>query len=231
MDNDVKKPKHVAFVMDGNRRWATERGLPKMFGHTEGAKTMKKVMKRAVESGIEYVTFWALSTENLKERSEDELKHLFSLFCKMVDYLSDLEEEGVRVRVIGNISGLPKDVQQAMQTVEDKTAHNTRVQMILAVNYGGRDEIRRAVQKIVNNIKSGELVTEDLISDNLDTAGIPYPDLVIRTGGKSRLSGFLPWQTIYSEIYLTNTLWPDFDEIAFDEAFKWYTGIERNFGK
>lgn len=231
MENDVPKPKHIAFVMDGNRRWATERGLPKMLGHTEGAKTMKQIVIHASKLGIPYLTFWALSTENIKERSESELKHLFSLFVELVNYISDLDEQGVKVKVIGNMLALPVEVQQALNTMVEKTSHNTKLTLILAVNYGGRDELVRSVKRLMISQIKPEEVDEEIFGSFLDTASIPDTDLIIRTGGKYRLSGFLPWQSVYAEMYFSDILWPAFDVSAFDIALKWYSLVERNFGK
>ncbi len=224
-------PKHVAIVMDGNRRWAAERGLPKMVGHTEGAKTMKKIIAHAIKRGVGNLTFWALSTENIKERSESELSHLFGLFKRLVEYLGDLKKEGVRVLVIGDINGLPEDVHRSLSQVVEDTKDGTVLTMSLAVNYGGRDELLRVAKKVIEQGITSEQLSEEVFSSFLDTSGVSDPDLVIRTGGKHRLSGFLPWQSVYAELYFTDTFWPDFDEIAFDAALGWYTSVERNFGK
>ena len=224
-------PKHVAIIMDGNRRWATDRGLPKIMGHTEGAKAMKHIIKQAITRNISYLTFWALSTENIQERSESELSHLFSLFKRLVGDLGVLTTEGVRVLVIGNVNGLPLDVQGALATVIEETKGGTVMTVILAVSYGGRDELLRTIRTLLRQgIQEGQ-VNEGVIQSFLDTAEIPDPDLIIRTGGKHRLSGFLPWQSVYSELYFTDTLWPDFDEAMFDAALGWYGTVERNFGK
>lgn len=224
-------PNHVAIIMDGNRRWATTRGLPKIVGHTEGAKVMKKIIAHAIKRGIDNLTFWALSTENIKERSESELSHLFGLFKRLVEYLGDLKKEGVRVLVIGDMNGLPPDVRDSLAAVVDKTKGGTMLTMVLAVNYGGRDELLRVVKEVVERKVVGEQLDESILASFLDTSGIPDPDLIIRTGGKHRLSGFLPWQSVYAELYFTDIFWPDFDEAAFDAALGWYTSVERNFGK
>jgi undecaprenyl diphosphate synthase len=224
-------PNHVAIIMDGNRRWATKRGLPKIIGHTEGAKAMKRIIAQAIKRNISYLTFWALSTENIHERSEGELSHLFGLFKRLVEYLGDLTKEGVRVLVIGDMSGLPQDVQGALTTVVEETRGGNAMTMILAVNYGGRDELVRAVHKMCAIGTPLEQLDEAMFGSLLDTSGVPDPDLIIRTGGKHRLSGFLPWQSVYAELYFTDTFWPDFDEASFDAALTWYGAVERNFGK
>ncbi len=224
-------PKHVAIIMDGNRRWATAHGLPKLLGHTKGANIAKRVVKRASERGVEYITLWALSTENVKERTPQEVDHLFSLLENVVEYLGELLDAGVRFQVIGNIAEIPQKAQQVVYDVVEQTKHNTGIVLTLAINYGGRDEIVRLVQRYVQSGQGVGAVTEEGLGQYLDTVGMPEPDLIIRTGGKHRLSGFLPWQSVYSELYFTDTLWPDFDEAMFDAALGWYGTVERNFGK
>lgn len=224
--------------MDGNRRWATERGKPKLFGHTEGAKTLKKVAKACKERNIPYMTVWALSTENLQNRSETELKHLFSLFNQLTDYLNDFFENNTKLKLIGNLSELPEKTQDKLNQVVEKTKDNDGMTLTLAVNYGGRDEIMRAFKKLMDEqsrspLLMGEVSTviEEKISQYLDTHDLPDPDLIIRTGGHQRLSGFLPWQSTYSELYFTDTFWPDFDETELDKAIAWFEEQQRNRGK
>lgn len=221
--------RHLAIIMDGNRRWATERGLPKLLGHTEGAKTLKAIAKAVQKRGIPYLTLWALSTENLKERSEEELKHLFSLFKQLVDYLGDFIENNVRLQLIGDLEKLPRDVQEKLFNVVEKTKNHTGMVLTLAINYGGRDEILRAVNRIIKEKK--ELTNEVEFEKYLDTVGLPDPDLIIRTGGHQRLSGYLPWQSTYSELYFTKTYWPAFSEEELNTAIEWFEGEQRNRGR
>ena len=242
---DNKELQHIAIIMDGNRRWATKQGKPKMLGHTEGAKNLKRIAKAVKKLGIKNLTVWALSTENLK-RSEKELKHLFSLFSKLTDYLDDFFQEGVRCNIVGDISKLPEKVQHNLQEIVEKTKDNSEMTLTLAINYGGRDEIIRAIKKFVEGNESLPLLggdhtsrsewvegvlTEEKFSKLLDTHDLPDPELIIRTGGHQRLSGFLPWQCTYSELYFTDTFWPAFDEAELDKAIEWYREQQRNRGK
>lgn len=217
--------------MDGNRRWATARGLPKLVGHTKGAQGAKRIVQRAEQCGVKYITLWALSTENVKERNTQEVDHLFSLLENLVEYLGELLDNGVRFRTIGDIAAIPQRAQQVLHDVTERTKNNIGIVLTLAINYGGRDEIVRLVQRYMQSGQGADTVTEEALERCLDTMGMPEPDLIIRTGGKRRLSGFLPWQSVYSELYFTDTFWPDFDEAAFDTALGWYTSVERNFGK
>lgn len=227
---------HIAIIMDGNRRWATERGLPKLLGHTEGAKTLKTIAKAVQKRGVPYLTLWALSTENLKERSEEELKHLFSLFKQLVDYLGDFIENNVRLKLIGNLQELPSDVRETLNNVAEETKDHTGMVLTLAINYGGRDEIVRAINKLIKSPPPSRgrlegVIDEEQFSQYLDTAGLPDPDLIIRTGGHQRLSGYLPWQSTYSELYFTKTFWPAFTEEELDKAIGWFEEQQRNRGK
>ncbi len=199
---------HVAIIMDGNRRWATERNLPKLIGHTEGGKNLKKIITACKDRGVNFLTVWALSTENIKERGPEELKHLFSLFEKLVDYLGDFQKNNVRANIIGDISKLPTSTQNKLIELVEKTKNSTGLVFTLAVNYGGRDEMLRAIKKIIDSNISSNEITEETINQNLDTTNLPEPELIIRTGGASRLSGFMPWQGIYSELYFTKKYWP-----------------------
>lgn len=219
-------PRHIAIIMDGNRRWAAERGKPKMLGHTEGAKNIKRIIQTAKSAGIPYLTLWALSTENL-QRSADELKHLFSLFERLADYIPDLLESDVRVRIIGNLSLLPAGTAEKLREVEEKTKANASITVSFAIAYGGRDEIIRAI----NTMGVSAPITESEFPEYLDTADLPDPDLIIRTGGRHRLSGFLPWQSVYSELYFTDTYWPVFDEAEFQKSIAWFKEQQRNIGK
>lgn len=230
-ENTQNELKHVAIIMDGNRRWATERGLPKLIGHTEGGKNLKRVIGACQKRNIKYLTVWALSTENLKERGTEELKHLFSLFEKLIDYLGDLNKNNICVKIIGDLTKLPESTQEKLIEISQLTKDNTGLFLIIGVNYGGRDEIIRGIKKIIESKIAPTEITEDLLSKYLDTAEIPEPDLIIRTGGARRLSGLLPWQSIYSELYFTPTYWPAFSEEDLDEAIKWFQEQKRNRGK
>ncbi|MBU0660737.1 di-trans,poly-cis-decaprenylcistransferase [Patescibacteria group bacterium] len=223
---------HIAAIMDGNRRWATERGMPKLLGHTQGAKNILSVVKEVMAHDVKFLTLYALSTENLK-RSEEELAHLFSLFNKLVDSLDKFIENNVQFRVIGNMSLLPQKTQDKLQEVVEKTSTYTESTLVLtlAVAYGGRDEITRAVQKIMQSNISVEDVTEKSFGDYLDTVGMPDVDLLIRTGGHKRLSNFLPWQSTYAEYYFTDVFWPEFNKKELNKAIDWFHLQKRNKGK
>ncbi|MBP7992533.1 MAG: di-trans,poly-cis-decaprenylcistransferase, partial [Candidatus Magasanikbacteria bacterium] len=194
-------PQHLAIILDGNRRWAAERGLPKLVGHTQGAKNLRTIAKAAQKAGVKFMTVYALSTENLKERSPEELKYLFELFGQLVDYLGDFVENNAQLRLIGNIDGIPAATATKLRKVEEATKNNTAFVLTISVNYGGRDEITRAVKKITAAGIPSEEITEALIGQNLDTVGLPDVDLLIRTGGHHRLSNFLSWQSTYAELY------------------------------
>lgn len=218
--------------MDGNRRWAKEKNLPAFAGHRRGYKQIENIVTRAKEHGIPYVTFWAFSTENW-QRSEKEVGYLLNLFRQVLkgNLLADLIKKGGRICILGDISAFPKDIQEDIAQVIEESKDNTAIQVNVALNYGGRDEIVRAVQQIVSEKLNKTDITESLISQYLYTKNQPDPDLIIRTGGALRLSGYLPWQSVYSELYFTDTYWPDFDEKAFDQALEEYSRRERRFGK
>lgn len=225
------KPQHLAIILDGNRRWAAERGLPKLMGHTQGAKNLRTIARAAQAAGVKYLTVYALSTENLKERSPEELGHLFALFEKLVDYLGDFVKNNAQLRLLGNIDGLPAQVATNLRQVETETKNNTDFVLCLAVNYGGRDEITRAVKKIIDQKISSANITEEIIGANLDTAGMPDVDLLIRPGGHHRLSNFLSWQSTYAELYFCDVKWPAFDEAELQKALEWFAEQQRNRGK
>ena len=223
--------KHIAIIMDGNRRWATEKGLPKMMGHTKGAKNFRRIVKAAQAKKIQFLTFYALSTENLIGRSPEELKHLFSLIEKLPEYIGDFEKTETQLRVIGDMSKLPEKTQKRLQLLSEKTKSYTKFVLTLAINYGGRDEITRAVKKIIAAKVKAEDITEKLFENYLDTTDIPEVDLMIRTGGDQRLSNYLPWQTAYAELYFTSVYWPDFSEKDLNQALNWFHDQKRNKGK
>lgn len=223
---------HVAFIMDGNRRWAKEKNLPTVIGHDRGQKRIEKIVEFAQKRNISYVTFWAFSTENWN-RSAEEVNYLLDLFRKVFrsNLLKKLIKNGGKIQVLGNISAFPKDIQEDILQVMEDSKDNTDIQINIALNYGGREEILHAVKQMVaKNLKETD-ITADLLSQYLYTKNQPDPDLIIRTGGAQRLSGYLPWQSIYSELYFTDTYWPDFDEKAFNKAIDEYEQRERRFGK
>lgn len=226
----TQSPKHVAIIMDGNRRWATERGLPKFLGHTEGAKNIKRIATAAKKSGISYLTLFTLSTENLKGRSPEELTHLFSLISKLPAYLDEFIENETKLCVIGDISSIPETPRQQLLQLVDNTKDYHGFTLTLAINYGGKDEIVRAINRVLQEKNVTLPISEELISSHLDTAFMPEPELLIRTGGNNRLSNFLLWQSAYTELYFTNTFWPAFDEQSLHDALVFYQNQKRNFG-
>jgi len=224
--------RHVALIMDGNRRWAKEKKLPAFLGHQKGYRQIEKIVNRADELGIAYITFWAFSTENWK-RSKDEVTYLLNLFRKVLrgKLLDKLIKKNGKIYVLGNISAFPQDLQKEIARVIEESKDNTGIQVNIALNYGGREEILQAVQKIATDKIDPEEITEELFSQYLYTKGQPDPDFIIRTGGSLRLSGYLPWQSVYSELYFTDAFWPDFGVKEFDEAIEEYKRRERRFGK
>lgn len=217
--------------MDGNRRWAKRRGLDPIEGHEEGVKAVRRIMKTAREMGVEQITLYAFSTENWK-RTKREVAALFRLLVTMAmrDRL-ELVKEHVRFRTIGDLRRLPGRVRAALRGLARATENNTRFTLNLAVNYGGRSEIVRAVRSLVRRGIGATDITEEAITGELDTAGQSDPDLIIRTGGEQRLSNFLPWQSTYSELYFTKRLWPEFSSADFEEAVHEYQRRQRRFGK
>ena len=227
-------PKHVAVIMDGNGRWAQEQGQPRTYGHAAGAEVVENMVEIVSNAGIEFFTVYAFSTENWK-RSEEEVSVLFSLFAVYLQKLMKKSmENNVRCFIIGSREGLDKELIDVINELEEKTKENTGLTFNIAINYGGRDEIVRAVKKIADDLIEGKItpndISEDLISENIDTAGMPDPDLMIRTGGEERISNFLPWQLAYTEFYFTDVNWPDFDEDELVKAIKKFNGRERRFG-
>ena len=233
-DTQRKIPAHVAIIMDGNGRWAKKRGLPRTMGHAQGAKAVEQILEDADHMGIRYLTVYAFSTENWT-RPGTEVKALMNLLrTYMKTSLAKCAKNNVRIRVIGDKSRLDPDLQDSIRTLEEATKNNTGIGFQIAINYGSRDEITRAVRKIAQKTAAGELrpedITEETISDALDTAGIPDPDLLIRTCGEERLSNFLMWQLSYSEMYFTDTAWPDFTKEELEKAVDAYNHRERRFG-
>jgi undecaprenyl diphosphate synthase len=227
-------PEHIAVIMDGNGRWAKKRFMPRGFGHKAGADALEQALEDADELGIKYLTVYAFSTENWK-RSVEEVTGLMNLFRRFLESaIPKSNKNNVRVRVLGERSKLAPDMIKAIENLEESTKNNTGLQFNVALNYGGRDEIARAMKKIAEEVKDGKLspedITEEVISSHLDTWEIPDPDLLIRTSGEERISNFLPWQLAYSEFYFTDTLWPDFNRNSFIEAIRHYTKRDRRYG-
>ncbi len=227
-------PRHVAIIMDGNGRWAKKRLLPRKAGHVQGSRVAEQICEDAYDLGIEYLTIYAFSTENWA-RPKDEVDALMNLLRKyMKDSIERSSKNNMRVRVIGDISALAPDLQESILKLEEISAKNTGLKFQVAINYGGRDEILRAVRKAAEKVKEGALKPEDINEEVFygffDTAGIPYPDLMIRTSGEMRTSNFLPWQLAYSEFYFTDVLWPDFNKKELKKALDFYNGRERRFG-
>ena len=219
-------PQHVAIILDGNGRWAKKRGMPRTYGHAAGAKNVEPVVRAASDAGIRYLTLYAFSTENWK-RPEGEVKTLMKLLKQYLKTCLTLAlENDMVVTFIGDESGLDKGLQEEMDDVRAQTKDNGGMTLIIALNYGGRDEIVRAVRKI----GAEAVITESAFSQFLDTAGIPDPDLMIRTSGEERTSNFLPWQLCYSEFYFTEVAWPDFDEAELRKAIEAYRNRDRRFG-
>lgn len=227
MINGNSLPQHIAVIMDGNGRWAERRGLPRLSGHKKGFEAFLDLVDNCNKIGIHYLTVYAFSTENWK-RSSDEVSGLMSIMTMaMKKYISDLNERNIRCRVIGDMSFFSDSMRKAIAESTAKTAENTGMELAVAVSYGGRNELMRAVRKLCEN---GLDITEDNISANLDTEGMPDPDLVIRTSGEYRTSNFLVWQSAYSEYWFTDVLWPDFGKKELDEAIASYSVRKRRFG-
>lgn len=232
--NKDAMPKHIAIIMDGNRRWAKAKGKPVSYGHKEGAKTLEKIVRYANQIGLEYITVYAFSTENWK-RAEEEVKALMMLLQNYLDdYAKRADTENIRVKILGDISALSSGMQKSIQNCMERTKDNTGVTFNIALNYGGRDEILKAIKEIANQVKNGNLkieeITEENVSDYLYTKGMPEPDLLIRTSGEQRLSNFLPWQLVYSEFLFVDKNWPDFEEKDLDHAILEYQKRTRKFG-
>lgn len=223
-------PRHIGFIMDGNGRWAKQRGLPRLAGHRAGAENLRRVLRACGEWGIKYVTIYAFSTENWG-RPKEEVEGLLNLLDQYIDKeLPELVKEGVQVRHIGRMDGVPERLQEKIRQAVEATKGNERLILCVAFNYGGRAEIVDAVRKIIAEGYKPEEVDEDLISSHLYTAGIPDPDLIIRTAGEMRLSNFLLWQSAYAEYYSTPVYWPDFDEEELYKALLDFSRRERRFG-
>lgn len=237
MLENISLPEHIGVIMDGNGRWAKQRGLERSAGHKAGADVFRKICDYAAEIGIKYITFYAFSTENWK-RPAGEVSAIMDLFR---DYLSEAQEreeenlaKGMKIRYIGDRTALPEDIVRLIEQLENQSADKTTITVNLAVNYGGRDEILHAVKRLAKKVEAGELKAEDItlndIDGNLYTAGQPDPDLIIRPSGEYRLSNFLIWQAAYSEFWFSDILWPDFTSDDLDKAIIEYSKRNRRFG-
>ncbi|MBI4036153.1 di-trans,poly-cis-decaprenylcistransferase [Candidatus Daviesbacteria bacterium] len=225
-------PHHIAIIMDGNRRWARTKGAPDIKGHEQGAETLEKVVDAAEEVGIKTITVYALSTENIKERAKREVIGLFDIFRKGYhSRLKKMMKKGVRVTILGELEGLPRTIKVIIDKIRKTYIKNESIKLNIALNYGGKRELVKAIKDIVKTGIELDKINEAIVEKHLYTNGQPDPELVIRTGGRSRLSNFLLWQTAYSEVYFTKTLWPDFDASELKKAILWYQTQKRNFGK
>lgn len=227
-------PKHIAIIMDGNGRWAAKRALPRKAGHKAGAEAFERLITEAKEMGLEHLTVYAFSTENWK-RSDDEVTAIMDLLRHYLkNSFQRFLKDNVRMQVIGDIARLDEDIQQQIREIEEKSKAKDGMTVHIALNYGGRDELCRSIQKIAENVANGQLspkeITEETVEAFLDTAGVPDPELLIRTSGEERISNFLLWQIAYSEFYFTDVLWPDFGRYDLEKAIYYYQNRERRFG-
>ncbi|WP_026986234.1 isoprenyl transferase [Fodinicurvata fenggangensis] len=228
-------PRHVAIIMDGNGRWATQRGRPRKLGHLQGAEAARKIVRVASEVGLSYLTLFAFSSENWR-RPGSEVSELMSLLQRYLggEHRQELEELGIRLRVIGQRERLPESTLRQIERIEDETAHHKGLSVVIAISYGGRVEIATAARRLAQKVQDGELdpgeINETLLERYLETNAIPDPDLLIRTGGEKRISNFLLWQLAYAEMVFSDCLWPDFDRDAFLAALEEYQMRERRYG-
>lgn len=230
----LKIPNHVAIILDGNGRWAKAKGMPRNYGHVQGAKTVEVICEEAYKMGIQYLTVYAFSTENWN-RPEDEVAALMKLLRNyMKTCLKTAEKNRMCVRVIGDKTRLDDDIRERIAELEEATKNNDGLHFSIAINYGGRDEIRRCMKTLGERIKAGELapedITEEMISSTLDTGGLPEPDLLIRTCNEQRISNFLLWQLAYTEFYFTPVPWPDFSKEELVKAVEAYNKRDRRYG-
>ena len=227
-------PQHIAIILDGNGRWAKKKGMPRNYGHAQGSKNVEHICEEAHNLGVKYLTVYAFSTENWK-RPQDEVDALMNLLRKyMKNCLKTAEKNHMRVRVLGDKTALDSDIQQRIAELEEATKDNDGLHFQIALNYGSRDEMVRAMRKMCDDCKSGKIeakqINEAMFETYLDTYGIPDPDLMIRTSGEQRLSNYLLWQLAYSEFYFTDVLWPDFTKGELMKAIEYYNGRDRRFG-
>lgn len=226
----ARVPVHVGIIMDGNGRWAKERGLPRLLGHRAGTKNLRRVIRAAADAGVKYISFYAFSTENWK-RPNDEVSGLMDLLAEFIDNeVRDLHKENARLLHIGHLDGLSPTLKKKVENAVELTKDNTRINVIIAFNYGGRDEIITGIRKLIAQGVPAEEVTDEKLSSALFTADIPDPDLIIRTSGEQRTSNFMVWQAAYSEWSFPKTYWPDFDEKALLQELENFAKRERRFG-
>ncbi len=231
---DNGNPRHIAIIMDGNGRWAQKRLMPRVFGHRQGVRTVRNIVEYCAEQQIEVLSLFAFSSENWR-RPETEVSMLMELFMATLQREVDkLDKNNICLKIIGDKTAFSEKLQQKIIHAEQQTADNTGLTLVIAANYGGHWDITQAVQKITEKLQTGELnpqrITENLIEQHLSTAGLPEPDLFIRTGGEQRISNFLLWQLAYTELYFTPILWPDFDKQALQDAIISFKGRQRRFG-
>lgn len=234
MNQERKIPRHVAIIMDGNGRWAEQRGKERYEGHLQGVESVRRSVKAALRNGVEYLTLYAFSTENWG-RPAKEVDALMEILCKsIIDETPELTRQGVRVRMIGDRSRFSERVREHLEHIEGQTENGRKLTLILALDYSSRSELVRAARRLAAQAAAGELkpeqIDEELICRTLDTAPYPDPDLIVRTSGECRLSNFLLWQASYAELYFPEVLWPDFTEEKFDEAIEEYARRDRRFG-
>ena len=227
-------PRHVAIIMDGNGRWAEQRGLPRVAGHRAGAEALRKTLRAAVQHGVEFVTVYAFSSENWR-RSDEEIADLTGLMRFYLDReLGEIHREGVRLQIIGNVAAFGRDLAKKLQAAVERTSNNQRLTLVVALNYGSRAEIAAAARTLAEQAQAGKIdpaaIDEAAVAGELSTSGLPDPDLVIRTSGEIRLSNFLLWQSAYAELMFVDALWPDFDEAVFADALSRFATRDRRFG-
>lgn len=232
--DEMKIPTHVAIILDGNGRWAKSKGMPRTYGHTQGAKNVEVICEEAWNMGIKYLTVYAFSTENWN-RPQDEVSALMKLLRNyMKNSVKTAHKNHMRVRIIGDKARLDKDIQESIEVLERETAGNDGLNFQIAINYGGRDELMRAMRAMVSDVQKGELSAENLnekiFSSYLDTSDIPDPDLLIRTSGEQRISNFMLWQIAYSEMYFCSVPWPDFTKEELEKAIEAYNSRDRRYG-
>jgi len=233
-EQELKIPNHVAIILDGNGRWAKKRNMPRNYGHTQGSKAVEKICEDAYKIGVKYLTVYAFSTENWKRPKEEVDAIMKLLRTYLATSLKTAKKNNMRVRILGDKSRLSEDIVKSINELEEATKNNTGLNLQVAINYGSRDEIVRAVKALSLDLKKNIItidhIDETLLSSYLDTRDIPDPDLLIRTSGEKRLSNFLLWQLAYTEFYFTDVLWPDFDKKELMKAIEYYSGRTRRFG-
>ncbi|MBY0358061.1 MAG: isoprenyl transferase [Candidatus Obscuribacterales bacterium] len=231
---DLLPLRHIAIIMDGNRRWADKKRLPRLLGHKEGVQALKRLVKHVSKRRLEYMTVYAFSSENW-QRGQEEVDYLLKLFAQVLtEELEELSSAGVRLRFIGHLEGMPKNLRDSFARSMEQTKNNKGLNLQVALNYGSRLELSQATKQIAEDLQKGlitaEEITPDLVSSYLYTKGLPDPDLLIRTGGEMRLSNYLLWQAAYTELYVTETMWPDFDSKQFDLAIEEFAQRQRRYG-